>query len=48
MKSFKEYLIESKQTYEFKIKLAGDYEDCTKKVGPFEPTFREIMIVVFC
>ena len=26
MKSFKEYLIESKQTYEFKIKLAGDYE----------------------
>ena len=32
MKSFKDYLIESKQTYEFKIKLAGDYEDCTKKI----------------
>lgn len=32
MKSFKEYLIESKQTYEFKIKLAGDHEDCTKKI----------------
>ena len=26
MKSFKQYIIESKQTYEFKIKLAGDYE----------------------
>lgn len=26
MKSFKEYLMESKKVYEFKIKLAGDYE----------------------
>lgn len=32
MKSFKEYLIESKQTYEFKIKLAGDHEDCVDKI----------------
>lgn len=27
MKSFKEYLIESKQTYDFKIKIAGDLPD---------------------
>ena len=26
MRSFKEYLMESKKTYEFKVKLAGDYE----------------------
>lgn len=26
MRSFKEYLIESKKTYEFKVKIAGDYE----------------------
>lgn len=33
MKSFKEYLIESKQTYEFKIKIAGDYvEGCENKI----------------
>lgn len=30
MKSFKEYLIESKQPYEFKVKIAGDLpKDCT-------------------
>ena len=30
MKSFKEYLIESKQNYEFKVKIAGDCpKDCT-------------------
>lgn len=27
-KSFKEYLLESKQTYEFKIKIAGELEEC--------------------
>lgn len=32
MKSFKEYLIESKQTYEFKIKLAGDHEKCSEAI----------------
>ena len=33
MKSFKEYLIESKQTYEFKVKIAGDCpEGCAKKI----------------
>lgn len=32
MKSFKEYLIESKVTYEFKIKLAGDHDGCTDKI----------------
>lgn len=32
MKSFKEYLIESKKTYEFKIKIAGDHEGCTDKI----------------
>lgn len=32
MKSFKEYLIESKTTYEFKIKIAGDQEGCTDKI----------------
>lgn len=32
MKSFKDYLIESKQTYDFKIKLAGEHEDCAKKI----------------
>jgi len=32
MKSFKEYLIESKQTYEFKIKIAGDHESCAEKI----------------
>lgn len=33
MKSFKEYLIESKETYNFKIKVAGDCpEDCSSKI----------------
>jgi len=33
MKSFKDYLIESRQTYDFKIKIAGECpEDCTKKI----------------
>jgi copper chaperone CopZ len=33
MKSFKEYLIESKQVYEFKVKIAGDLPDgCAKKI----------------
>lgn len=33
MKSFKEYLIESKQTYDFKIKIAGDVpEGCSKRI----------------
>jgi len=33
MKSFKEYLTESKQTYDFKVKIAGDCpKDCAKKI----------------
>lgn len=33
MKSFKEYLIESKRTYEFKIKVAGECpKDCGSKI----------------
>ena len=33
MKSFKEYLIESKQVYEFKVKIAGDLPDgCAKRI----------------
>ena len=33
MKSFKEYLTESKKVYEFKIKIAGDCpKDCAKKI----------------
>lgn len=33
MKSFKEYLIESKQTYDFKIKIAGECpDDCADKI----------------
>lgn len=32
MKSFKEYLTESKQVYEFKIKLAGDHEGAAEKI----------------
>jgi len=33
MKSFKEYLLESKQTYDFKIKIAGDCpDDCVAKI----------------
>lgn len=33
MKSFKEYLTESKKSYEFKIKIAGDCpKDCAKKI----------------
>lgn len=33
MKSFKEYLIESKQTYDFKVKIAGSTpDDCAKKI----------------
>lgn len=33
MKSFKEYLTESKKVYEFKVKVAGDCpKDCAKKI----------------
>lgn len=33
MRSFKEYLTESKKTYEFKVKVAGDCpEDCATKI----------------
>lgn len=33
MKSFKEYLTESKKVYEFKVKIAGDCpKDCTEKI----------------
>lgn len=33
MKSFKDYLTESKKTYDFKIKIAGDCpKDCNKKI----------------
>lgn len=33
MKSFKEYLTESKKTYEFKVKIAGDCpKDCAKTI----------------
>jgi hypothetical protein len=32
MKSFKEYLTESKKVYEFKVKLAGDYEKAGDKI----------------
>lgn len=32
MKSFKEYLIESKQTYDFKIKVAGEHDNVAKKI----------------
>lgn len=33
MKSFKQYVIESKQVYEFKVKVAGDCpKDCAKKI----------------
>lgn len=33
MKSFKEYLTESKKVYEFKVKIAGDCpKDCTAKI----------------
>jgi hypothetical protein len=33
MKSFKEYLIESKQVYEFKVKIAGDCpKDCVSSI----------------
>lgn len=32
MKSFQEYLTESKKVYEFKIKLAGDYEKAADKI----------------
>jgi hypothetical protein len=33
MKSYKEYLTESKKTYDFKIKIAGDCpEDCVTKI----------------
>lgn len=33
MKSFKEYLLESKQTYNFKVKVAGECpEDCADKI----------------
>ena len=33
MKTFKQYLIESQQTYDFKVKIAGDCpEDCDNKI----------------
>ncbi len=32
MKTFKEYLTESKKVYEFKVKLAGDYEKAGDKI----------------
>jgi hypothetical protein len=32
MKSFTEYLTESKKVYEFKVKLAGDYEKAGEKI----------------
>lgn len=33
MKSFKEYLVESKQVYEFKVKIAGDCpKDCSMQI----------------
>ena len=32
MKSFKEYLTESKKTYEFKVKLAGEFEDASESI----------------
>lgn len=32
MKSFKDYLTESKKVYEFKVKLAGDYEKAGDKI----------------
>lgn len=32
MKSLREYIIESKQTYEFKIKLAGDHENIGEQI----------------
>lgn len=32
MKSFKEYLTESKKVYEFKVKLAGDFEKASESI----------------
>jgi len=32
MKSFKEYLTESKKVYEFKVKIAGDHKDASKQL----------------
>lgn len=32
MKSFKDYLTESKKVYEFKVKLAGDYEKAADQI----------------
>jgi len=32
MKSYKDYLTESKKVYEFKVKLAGDYEKAADKI----------------
>lgn len=32
MKSFKEYLMESKKVYEFKVKIAGDHKDASKQL----------------
>ena len=41
MKSFKEYLLESKQTYDFKIKIAGDCpEDCVAKIKEALSTYK--------
>jgi len=41
MKSFKEYLLESKQTYDFKIKIAGDCpEDCVTKIKEALSTYK--------
>jgi dissimilatory sulfite reductase (desulfoviridin) alpha/beta subunit len=37
MKSFKDYLTESKKTYDFKVKIAGDCpKDCVKKIKEVE------------
>ena len=41
MKSYKEYLIESKKTYDFKIKIAGDCpKDCATKIKEALASFK--------
>lgn len=41
MKSFKEYLLESKQTYDFKIKIAGECpEKCADKIKEALSTYK--------
>lgn len=41
MKSYKEYLFESKKTYEFKIKIAGDCpDDCVSKIKEALSSFK--------